>query len=295
MLTNAHLLSSISSSNGSKLSEDMSKLYQLTRWPEDPRSEEGRKRYVEALDRFRSLLSHEWFSEILNRGKVRLVDICGGTGIGGVALSKVLLEAGAEVELTVVDLRVEALEKAKLLSAEELGVEAITDLMDVRELHSLHRKFDLALLYGYSTPHFDPWEMAKLLASVSRSLDDRGLMVVEEQDRQYLIFYRREHRDWLVEDIGPERLLVSVHWGYDHLRGSFKRAILDLFTKEGPIALEVYFWNLAGLMAMSWLFFEDIDFLPYKRGTFNGLILAKGPRRKLEPEDIRKPRVLREK
>jgi len=276
------------------MSGNLSELYRLIGWPEDPFSEKGRRRYVEALDKFRSLLSHEWLSGLLKGGKIKIVDICGGTGIGGVALARLLLDAGAEVELTLVDLRAEALEKAAIFSAKELRREVLTELMDVRRLHSLDRRFDLALLYGYSTPHFDPWEMARLLASVSLSLKDRGIMMVEEQDRQYGLFYRRGYKEWVVEDIGKGRLLVSIHWGYNSTRGSFKRANLDLFAKKGPIALEVYFWNLASLMAMMWLFFKDIDFVGYNKNPYNGLILAKEPRKKLDPKDLVTPKVLAE-
>ena len=272
--------------------EEISRLYRLLKWPEDPESGEGRRRYAEALERFRKALSHEWFSELLSKKRISIADVCGGTGIGGVALAKVMQEAGVEVELTVIDLRKEALKRAETLSEKELGKKAKTELIDARELHSLKQSFDLALLYGYSTPHFDPWKMARLLASTSSSLRDEGLMIIEEQDRQYLIFYKKGYKDFLVEDVGPKRFLISVHFGYDKTRGVFRRAIMDQFSGEGPMTLEVYFWSLADLMAMTWLFFEDVDFLPYERSPFNGLVLAKRPREKLKPGSLKTPRVL---
>ena len=278
------------------MSEDLSRLYRLVRWPEDPWSKEGRARYERALERFRSLREHEWISDVTGRGTVRVLDLCGGTGIGGVALAKALSEAGAKaVELTVADLRSDALEAAKRFSLEELGKEASTELVDAREVHTLGREFDVALIYGYTTPHFSPWDLSRLMASVSESLADDGVLLIEEQDRQYLIFYRGRYKDWLIEDLGPERLLVSVHKGYDPVRGVFKRASLDLLAREGPVVSEYCLWSLANLMTLSWLFFEDVDFSPHAgRGMYDGIVLARRPRRKIRAEDLRTPKVLRE-
>ena len=277
------------------MSEDLSRLYRLVGWPEDPWSKEGRARYERALKTFRSLAQHKWISEVAARGSVRMLDLCGGTGIGGVALAKALAEAGADVELTVADLREEALEVARRLSLEELGREVSIALVDAREVHTLKREFDLALVYGYTTPHFNPWDMSKLTASVSESLTDDGVLLIEEQDRQYLIFYRGRYKDWLVEDLGPERLLVSVHRGYDPVKGVFKRASLDLLAREGPVVGEYCFWGLANLMTLLWLFFEDVDFSPYEgRGMYDGIVIARRPRKKIKPGDLSPPRILQE-
>jgi len=54
----------------------------------------------------------------------------------------------------------------------------------------------------------------------------------------------------------------------------------------------VHFWSLASLSALAWLFFEDVDFHP-ARGRYDGVVLARGPRRRLSPADLAEPRALR--
>ncbi len=156
------------------LGDHLSRLYSIWPWPADPWSEEGRARYEEAIKKFRSLLEHEWLSRLVgDRRTVRVLDVCGGTGIGGVALGKALSSRGLGVELTVVDLRREALEVAERFGTEELGSVRV-EIADATRLWELGLKADLALIYGFSTPHFNPWDMVRLLSSVADSLSDDG-------------------------------------------------------------------------------------------------------------------------
>ncbi|MEM1810438.1 MAG: hypothetical protein QW324_06210 [Thermofilaceae archaeon] len=46
--------------------------------------------------------------------------------------------------------------------------------------------------------------------------------------------------------------------------------------------MKVYFWDLASSAAFTWLFFSDVDFIPARR-PFSGIIIAKNPRRALNP------------
>jgi hypothetical protein len=73
--------------------ESLKKIYTLFRWPEDL-SKEGKERYERALEEFGKIISHRWIEEVLRRGKVRIVDICSGTGVGGIALAKRVVELG---------------------------------------------------------------------------------------------------------------------------------------------------------------------------------------------------------
>lgn len=51
-------------------------------------------------------------------------------------------------------------------------------------------------------------------------------------------------------------------------------------------------WDLAGVMALAWTLFEDVDFVPGER-PWSGFILARAPRRKLSAADfVRAPKVL---
>ena len=103
-----------------------------------------------------ALLSSKRLQKLVERKGVKVLEVCGGTGIGGIALSKVLADRGISVDLLVTDLRWEALEVARKFSYEETGREAGTVLIDAREIHTIREKFNLVLMYGLSTPHFNP-------------------------------------------------------------------------------------------------------------------------------------------
>ena len=154
----------------------------------------------------------------------------------------------------------------------------------------------MALMYGFSAPHFDPWKMIKVIASVCDSLENDGLFIIQEHDRIYSIFYKVGYKDLVPERIDDERALVSIHAGYDIKRGVFKRAVVDLSKKAPPIIIDAYYWNLAELMALLWIFFKDVDLIKEDgRGTA-GIILGFSPRHLLSISDLKKlPRVLREK
>jgi hypothetical protein len=62
--------------------ERLERFYKLSPWVEDPFAPGGRARYETALKSFGQLLEHEWLKELLPRGELSLLDICGGTGVG---------------------------------------------------------------------------------------------------------------------------------------------------------------------------------------------------------------------
>ncbi len=277
------------------MGERLEELYRLVPWPEDPRSEEGKRRYVEALSQMRKLLGHEWLKQLLeSRRKVSVLDVCGGTGIGGVALARALQEAGVEVDLTILDLRRNALEVAFRWGREELGREVQVVEADARRAHEIGLRADIVLMYGLSAPHFDPWDMARLFSSVSEVLNSDGLFVIEETDRRYSIFFLQGYARALAESAGEDSLVASFHVGYSVRRGTFRRATVKLPSAGRVVVSDFYFWGLAELMTLAWLFFEDVDFLPVRR-SYSGFILTCKPRGRLRPSDLsRDPRVLRE-
>jgi hypothetical protein len=276
------------------LSGELTRVYRLLGrgWVEDPYSEAGRRRYGEALERFRKVLNHSWFKPLLSK-RLRVVELCGGTGIGGIALTKALRLKGAEAELTILDLRGKALEVAERWGGEELGgVETLR--ADALELHKLDLRPDVILIYGFSAPHFDPWEMARLMASTAEALSDDGLLILEETDRRYNIFYLVGYKDVLPERVGEESITLSIHGGYDLRRGTFKRALIDPLRGESA-TIDLYYWGIAELSALVWLFFEEVDLFPDPRRRMAGLILARGSRGRLRPRDLAgKPRMLQE-
>ena len=273
---------------GNKLIEE---LYALNIWPTDPHSEFSQRRFREAVEVFGRLMEHDWFQELLRKEKVRILEICAGAGIGGVALAKVLMERGVDVELLLTDIRENDLELGSRWGSEVLGRKVDYVKMDSRRVHELGRRFDIALMYGFSSPHFDPWDMVRLQASVSECLADDGILIMDEGDRRYSIFYQTGYARILPERIDNERALLSLHAGYNFKRGTFKRAYLDLKNPSKTVITEVYFWGLAELMAMVWIFFQDVDFYELRRGA--GLILGYKPRRKIRIGDLQtQPRVL---
>ena len=148
--------------------------YSVFSWIDDPESERGKEYFEATVRSMEKLLEHPWIEKLGGREGLEVLELCGGAGFGGVVLAKLLQSRGTKVGLTVTDLRPEALEQARRLGARELGAEPETMVLDAREGHRLKRKFDIALLYGLSTPHFDPWELVELLASVAEALKDEG-------------------------------------------------------------------------------------------------------------------------
>ncbi len=236
------------------------------------------------MKEFSELKNHPFLSELPE--EPRILDILSGEGIGGVALSKSL---DRRVRLYLLDLREKALEVARRFSREELGEEGEILVHDATRVHEVLKDLDLVLMYGLSTPHFDPWRASLLLASISESLKDDGVLLVEEADRRYWVFYMTGYKDVMAEFKGDEPIL-SMHKGYDFKRGTFRRAHFSLL--RGEIAeLEVYFWGVADFLSLMWLFFKEVDLhsLDYRRF----ILLARRPRRKLRPEDLELPSMLR--
>ena len=276
------------------MGKELEDIYGVIPWPEDPWSEEGRTRFEKALKRFDKLTSHEWIGSIVSsRNHVRILDVCGGTGIGGIALAKTLTESGRIVELTITDLRRTALQKA-LAFSKELGIKTRIEQIDALKIHETGEKYDIGLLYGCSTPHFNPWRIVKFLASVSSAITDDGVFVLDEVDRIYMFLVQGY---WLLlpDEASKDRVVISMHSSYDPVRGEIKRLEFDL-VKRRKVELPLYFWGLAELMSIAWLFFEDIDFLRDEdsmRGQCTGLIVAHKPRRRITPSELANhPRIL---
>ena len=269
----------------------LSLFYRLYPWVEDPYTPEGRSRYEAALRLFRELVRHRWLEELSAKGELKVLDLCGGVGTGGVALAKAFSERGVKACLTVLDLREEALRVAERFGRDELGEPPETRKADAQAAHLLGERFDAVLLYGLSTPHFDAFSMVQLLASTSSSLEPGGMLLVEEGDRfQSLVLQGRyQHVFYEGDENGG---VLSLHLGYDPLRGVVKRMWLSPFTGE-RVALELRYWDLAAVLALTWLFFEELDFVEYPGRRATGMILARRPRGRLKPEELRLPELLR--
>ena len=275
-------------------SEYMERLYRLIPWVEDPFTTEGFKRYKDTVSEFGVVVKHRWFNELMNRRReLRIVDLCSGTGIGSIALARVLMDLGVSVSLTLVDLRRDALDKAVEFSSRELSFRPQVLVRDILgEELGLETGFDVSLIWGFATPHFGPWEWVRVLSNVSRLLTSDGLFLYNDFDRVYTIFYLTGYKDLRPEVVERDRVILTIHKGKDFRSGYIKRLALNLITREAE-EIKVYFWDLASSAAFTWIFFSDVDFIP-TRGSYSGVMIAKSPRRTFNLEALfkEKPSIL---
>lgn len=270
--------------------EILESFYEVFPWPEDPRSLEGRH-YVELTREFMGkLLQHPWIDAWRKRGAVRILEICSGAGFGGITLAQLLNERGVKTELLLTDLRPSVLRKAEEWGGTVLREKFRTLAIDARNVHELGEKFDLILLYGLSTPHFDPWELIQILASVTAVLDDDGVFVVDETDRRYRIFVQLGYK-WALAEGGEDKPTVSFHTGYNLYRGTCQRVYAKLTSGPQPVTMELFMWGLAEVAALMWVFFGEVDLLPLR--DVRHFLLATHPRKAISPDDLKLPTFLK--
>lgn len=272
-------------------SSELSQFYSTFVWPDDPENERG-QRYFERTAKFMEILvNHSWMKEIISKKEdIRILEICGGVGFGGIALSKILIDTGVNVHLLITDLRKNPLDIAKRWGRNILGREVETSVIDAREVWKLKERFDISLIYGLSTPHFSPWDIVKLFASVSEILADDGLFILDESDRRYRIFLNQGYKWALAEGEDEDRFVVSFHTGYDPIKGTCKRSYINLSNPSKPVTTETFMWGLAEVGALMWTFFNDVDLVNLIGVRY--FILGSTPRRGLKPQDLKEPTVI---
>ncbi|WP_461862867.1 class I SAM-dependent methyltransferase, partial [Thermococcus sp.] len=153
----------------------LEELYRYINWRMDPEDERARERFSRITEFFESI------REQLPQGG-RVLDLCAGTGIAGAALAKA---TNAKL-LTLLDARKEDLEKAgEWLRIAEISPELRLVRGDAREAASLIGEHDIAVLWGYTMPHFDPFDAVKLFANAALTLSNDGIFMIEDGDRVY--------------------------------------------------------------------------------------------------------------
>jgi len=282
---------------------DLEKLYEVAPWPMRPGDSKAQARFANIVELFNFLLdNHPFFKFLSCKGYVRVLDVMAGSGIAGAALAKALTRRNLKVNLTVSDVRSSDLQLVHEWLKEVRGVEAETMVAEVSKIHEVMpgraKYYDIVLLWGLSTPHLDPWEMARTYSSICHLLSDSGVMAMDEADRIFNIFYKVGYKDFFVEGESKEGLTVAtIHVGYDERRGMFKRATYTLPRFEEVATFGYRFWDLAGLSAMGWLFFKDVDLIPPSAHKIPGLshvMLLTEPRRKISSKDLKMdPTLLR--
>ncbi len=261
----------------------LEKLYDMEIWPEDPYSEEGRRRYDRALEHMRKLIKHPFIKEVSKARPLRVLELCGGTGIGGVALAKALSEEGIEVDLLITDLREKALEVAKKWALEVLGREVRTRVLDARRAYEIGEMFNIVLIYGLSMAHFSPWEFTFILASSGELLQDGGIFIVDQVDIRLGILMRIGYKALVVERATEDGVVISLHAGYDVIKGTAKRLYLNLFSGE-RVMTDICYWGLAEIATLMWLFFKSIDFIRMEDERY--FILGREPRRRITVKEL---------
>ena len=255
--------------------EDMEAIYSVFPWPED--EESYKRRVEEARERFTALLGHEWLSSTAGKSRVRVLDLMGGTGVGGVGMALALSRLGTVVDVTVVDARESALARAREYARSLYGIRVEAVQGSVEDLPGIVEcPFDVLVLYGQSTPHLDPYAMVRTAAGMAACTSRDGVAVVEEGDRVYTVLYLAGYKHVLPEEATPDRLVVGYHSGYDTRRGVFRRLLVDHYTGRRAMA-EVRFWDIAGTASILWAFYQDVDLVPV-RPPGRVFLLARGPR-----------------
>lgn len=274
---------------------DLEELYKVAPWPMRPDDPRAQDRFAKILELFTFLLGdHPFFKPLVSKRLVKVLDVMAGSGIAGAAFAKALTEKGLKVDLTVSDIRSSDLQLVHVWLRGVKRVKIRTVVAEVARLHEVMHKrakyYDAVLLWGLSTPHLDPWEMVRAYSSICYLLNDSGIMAMDEVDRIFGIFYRIGYKDFLVEGESKGATVASIHVGYDEKRGVFKRATYKLPGFEKVATLDYRFWDLAGIAAIGWLFFKDVDLVSPNKHKVQGIphiILLNKPRRKIQPEDLK--------
>ena len=260
----------------------LKELYRYLQWRMDPDDER-------AILRFHRIV--EAFEKLNEKGLLpkapRVLDLCAGTGIAGVAMAK----ATNAKALTVLDAREGDLKKVeKWTEIAGLNLKPEIVVGDAREVAKLVGKHDVAILWGLTMPHFDAFDAVKLFANVALTLSDDGIFLLEEADRIYGIFYQVGYKDMLVEAKSDEYTLISLHEGYDPIRGVFKRTYYKLPGFEKISEQEHRLWDLASQLALGSVFFKEYQVISRAEHGVNGvshIIYLKSPRRKVVEEFLR--------
>jgi len=251
----------------------LEELYRYINWRMNPGDERARERFEGIEEFFESL---DWLP--ING---RVLDLCAGTGIAGAALAKA---TGAKL-LTVLDARRDDLELAReWLEIAGINPELRTVQGDAREVAKLVGEHDVAVLWGHTMPHFDPFDAVRLFANVALVLSANGVFIIEDMDRVYWILYRIGYREFLIEGRKGDYTIASMHEGYDFERGTFKRGYYLLPGFRRISGVDVHYWDIATQLAIGSVFFREYGVM---RREEHGLkwvgdvLYFRGPRREV--------------
>ncbi|WP_297501826.1 class I SAM-dependent methyltransferase [Thermococcus sp.] len=225
----------------------MEEFYRHFRWWMEPSDEKAIERLWSIVRFFES---YEKASSVL--------DLCAGTGIAGVAAAKALSAS----KLTLVEMRrKDARKVSSWIKMAGINPELKVIAEDILELPSLVGKHDVAVLFGRSMPHFDPFQAVKLFAGVALVLGEDGRFFIEETDRIYRFLYRRAYEPVRVEIRREDYSIISLYEGYKVERGVERRGYYRLPGFEKVMDMDLRPWDLASLLAIGKVFFSDAELI----------------------------------
>ncbi|WP_297506203.1 class I SAM-dependent methyltransferase [Thermococcus sp.] len=257
----------------------LEELYRYLNWRMGPSDERARERFEGIEGFFESL---DWLPR-----NGRVLDLCAGTGIAGVALAKA---TGAKL-LTVLDARRDDLGLAReWLKIAGISPELRTVQGDAREVANLVGEHDVALLWGYTMPHFDPFDAVRLFANVVLVLSEDGVFMIEDMDRVYWILYRAGYRRFLIEGRRENCTIASMHEGYDFERGTFRRGYYLLPGLKKISDVNFHYWDIATQLAIGSIFFKEYGLIrreEHGNPKVGDVLYFKKPRKELGLETLR--------
>lgn len=274
---------------------DLSRLYGTGFWPSRPDEPAAIERFERSIKVFKFLLStHPFMKRLCEINEVKLLDVAAGSGIGGAAFARALIECGAgRVDLVAVDARPDELVLvAEWVKGLKVGVKTL--VTSLGRLHEVLRNdfgtFDAAVMWGGSAPHFNPYDMLRVYVNVAELLKDDGVFVEQETDAlhrvMFLVGYERIHAE---KELPDGKVLVTVHHKYDAKRSTYFRGWYTIpgfhFVEELPVT----FWSIGTLAGLGWSVFKDVDIITEKEhGITLGrhIILFRSPRRNLSPKEL---------
>ena len=252
----------------------MNEYYRIFDQSWNPYSEQGYRHYMRSLEIMKYIVKHQFIKELLDiRKEIRILDLCGGCGIGGMTLATTILKKRPDrhVSVTVVDIRKEALNIAKKWAKEETGIDIETIALNALEVHKLKKKYNIVLLYGNSISHFNPWDALILFSTLSDVVTNRGIVIIENVDVGSLLLLGYKH---IWTDKGP---VISIHTNYDLLRGVCNRLCMSV-GEDRKGAVSLHFWYTASLGALLYCFFKELNIMMHPWELWTSYIFARNPR-----------------
>ncbi len=84
---------------------------------------------------------------------------------------------------------------------------------------------------------------------------------------------------------------IEGYVDYNPLKGTCKRIVIDLGDPRRNTYMELYYWSMAALGALLWLFFKDVDILETRIRSIYILVATK-PRKTITPKQLEQPTIL---